>query len=98
FLVVYLSGFFNLETAAALAQFAKGFVKFVIHFAFLATGVAWLARRGRRYYWLALGAFTAGMAVNAVYGVLQLLVANVSGGNLDAPPLSPLPRGASQIN
>jgi hypothetical protein len=98
FLVVYLSGFFNLETAAALAQFAKGFVKFVIHFAFLAAGVAWLARRGRRYYWRALGAFTAGMAVNAVYGVLQLLVANVSGGNLDAAVLSPLTGGASQIN
>jgi len=40
FLLVYLIGFFNLETASALAQFAKGMVKFVIHFAFLAAAVA----------------------------------------------------------
>ena len=39
-LLVYLVGFFNLETSEALAQFAKGMVKFVIHFAFLAAGVA----------------------------------------------------------
>src|SRR4029077_4333333 len=51
FLLVYLTGFFNLETAAALAQFAKGLVKFVIHFLFLAAAVAWLWRRGRAYYW-----------------------------------------------
>ena len=35
FLLVYLVGFFNLETSDALAQFVKGMVKFVIHFAFL---------------------------------------------------------------
>src|SRR2546423_13555904 len=32
FALVYLLGFYNLETSDALAQFAKGFVKFVIHF------------------------------------------------------------------
>src|SRR5262249_11543950 len=36
FLLVYLCGFFNLETAQALQQFVKGMVKFVIHFLFLA--------------------------------------------------------------
>ena len=40
FVLVYLIGFYNLETSDALAQFVKGFVKFVIHFAFLATAVA----------------------------------------------------------
>ncbi len=97
FLAVYLAGYFNLETHDALAQFAKGFVKFVIHFSFLAAGVAWLARRGRPYYWRTLAWFIGGMATNAAYGVLQLLAAR-SGHNLDATLLSPLTGGASQIN
>ena len=97
FCVVYLAGFFNLETSDALGQFAKGFVKFVIHFAFLAAGVAWLWRRGQRYYWRALAWFCGGIAINALYGVAQLVVAR-GGGNLDASLLSPLTGGASQIN
>ena len=97
FVLVYLIGFYNLQTSAALSQFEKGFVKFAIHFAFLAAGVAWLWRRGPRYYWHALTYFCAGIAVNAAYGVVQLLVAR-SGGNLDADVLSPITGGASQIN
>ncbi len=97
FLLVYLFGFFNLETAQALAQFAKGMVKFVIHFVFLAAAVAWLWRRGRDYYWRTLAWFCGGVAFNAAYGVLQLLDAR-RGGNLDATVLSPLTGGASQIN
>jgi O-antigen ligase len=96
-LFVYLVGFFNLETSDALAQFAKGMVKFVIHFAFLAAGVALLAERGRRFFWHALAAFVVGMVVNAAYGVLQLLVAR-GGGNLDELVLAPLTGGASSIN
>ena len=38
FLLVYLAGFFNLETAQALAQWAKGMVKFLLHFLFLVAG------------------------------------------------------------
>jgi hypothetical protein len=97
FVLVYLVGFYNLETSAALSQFEKGFVKFFIHFSFLAAGVAWLWRRGQRYYWRALTYFCAGITVNAAYGVVQLLVAR-SGGNLDADVLSPITGGASQIN
>jgi O-Antigen ligase len=97
FLLVYLAGFFNLETSDALAQWAKGLVKFAIHFAFLATAVAWLARRGRRYYWRALAWFCGGVVVNGIYGVAQLLAAR-RGGNLDASVLSPITGGASQIN
>src|SRR5437763_10844287 len=97
FVLVYLIGFYNLETSDALSQFVKGLIKFLIHFAFLATAVAWLWRRGRAYYWRALGWFCGGVAVNAAYGVVQLLVAR-SGGNLDADVLSPLTGGASQIN
>lgn len=97
FLLVYLLGFFDLATAQAEAQFWKGLVKFAIHFLFLALGVAYLARGSRRFYLHTLGVFSAGMAVNGVYGVLQLLVAR-SGGNLDAAVLSPLTGGASAIN
>jgi len=97
FVLVYLIGFYNLETSDALNQFAKGFVKFIIHFVFLAVAVAWLWRRGARYYWRALAWFCGGVAVNAAYGVVQLLVAR-GGGNLDSQVLSPITGGASQIN
>jgi O-antigen ligase len=97
FLLLYLLGFFNLETKQGLDQFAKGMVKFVLHFVFLAAGVAYLVRRGRRYYWRALGWFTAGLVANCVYGVLQLLAAR-AGHNLDQTVLSPITGGASAIN
>jgi len=97
FLIVYLLGFFNLETKEALDQFAKGMVKFVLHFLFLACAVAFLVRRGERFYWRAIGWFTAGFAANAAYGVVQLLAAR-AGHNLDHTVLSPLTGGASSIN
>jgi O-antigen ligase len=97
FVVVYLCGFYNLNTAAGLNQFAKGFAKFVIHFTFLALAVSWLARRGMAYYWRALAWFFGGMAVNAAYGVVQLVLAQ-GGVNLDSLLVSPLTGGASQIN
>jgi O-antigen ligase len=97
FLLVYLIGFFNLDTHQALAQFAKGMVKFLIHFLFLLAGLAYVARRGERYFWRTLGWFVAGMTVNAAYGVLQLLAAR-AGTNLDAHFLQPLTGGASAIN
>ncbi len=97
FLLVYLIGYYNLETNDALAQFAKGVGKYLVHFSFLIGGIAYLVRRGRRFYWRALAFFMAGIAANAVYGVAQLLIAR-AGGNLDAQVLSPLTGGASSIN
>ena len=97
FALVYLIGFFNLDTRQALEQFVKGLVKFGIHFAFLAAGIAYLTRRGRDFYWRTLGAFTAGMAVNALYGVVQLAAAN-RGQDLDQALLAPITGGASSIN
>jgi hypothetical protein len=96
--LVYMFGFFNLETGQALAQWAKGMVKFVLHFLFLVAGISLVARRGERFYWWTLAAFCGGMALNAAYGVVQLAVAELTGGNLDAAILSPLTGGASQIN
>jgi hypothetical protein len=97
FLVVYLIGFFNLETTQGIAQFAKGLVKFVLHFGFVVAGIAYLARHGRDFALWAFAVFVAGIAANAAYGIVQLAVARV-GVNLDALLLSPLTRGASQIN
>ena len=60
--------------------------------------MALVARRGERFYWWALAVFCGGIVFNALYGVLQLGVAQTTGGNLDATVLSPLTGGASQIN
>ena len=95
FLLVYLLGFFNLGTTDALDQWGKGMVKFLLHFLFLVTGTALVVRRGDRFYWQTLGAFIAGIAASAVYGLLQLGVAVATGGNLDAAVLSPLTGGQS---
>jgi O-Antigen ligase len=97
FVIVYLLGYYDLSDTEALAQWAKGLTKWAIHFAFLAAAVVWLSRRGQAYFWRTLGWFSAGIVVNAVYGVLQLLDAR-RGGNLDATLLSPITGGSSQIN
>ncbi|MFL5950868.1 MAG: O-antigen ligase family protein [Gaiellaceae bacterium] len=96
-LVIYLVGFFNIETKQSLDQWGKGMVKFVLHFLFLAAGVAFLARRPLAFYWRALTAFTLGLVANAAYGVLQLVAAR-GGVNLDHLVLAPLTGGASSIN
>jgi O-antigen ligase len=98
FLVVYLAGFYNLDTEQALEQWAKGMVKFLLHFLFLVTGIAYLARRSERFFWTTFGIFVGGFAANALYGIVQLGTAEVLGINLDQSVLSPLTGGASQIN
>jgi O-antigen ligase len=97
FLIVYLLGYFNLQTKQGLDQFSKGMVKYVLHFLFLIAAVTYLARRGQEYYWRALGWFGAGFVANCVYAVLQLLSAK-AGHNLDTTVLKPLTGGASAIN
>ncbi len=97
FAVLYLVGFYNLDTGQALAQWAKGMVKFVLHFGFLVAGVALLARRGLRFYWLALAAFLGGIALNAVYGVIQLVLAE-TGVNLDELLIQPITSRQTGIN
>jgi O-Antigen ligase len=97
FLLVYLVGFFNLETGQALDQYGKGIVKWLLHFAFLIAGVIYLARKPLSFYWRTLGWFLGGIAFNGAYGILQLLAAQ-AGHNLDAFVLQPLTGGASKIN
>ena len=96
-LLVYLAGFFNVETKPALSLYGKGLTKFLIHFAFVAAGVAYLARRSERFYWQTLGWFAAGFAANAAYGLLQV-VARLGGRDLDALVLNPITGGAASLN
>jgi len=98
FALVYLAGFYNLDTGQALAQWSKGMVKYVLHFGFLVTGVALLARRPLAFYWLALAAFCGGIAANALYGVIQLGLAEVAGTNLDAVLIEPITSRQTGIN
>ncbi len=97
FLLVYLIGFYNLETTQGLTQFGKGMGKFVLHFAFLVAAVDYLARSSERLYWRMLVWFCLGVAANAFYGVLQLAAAQ-AGHNLDASVIQPITGHASQIN
>lgn len=98
FALVYLAGFYSLDTAQALDQWWKGMVKFVLHFGFLAAGVALLARRPLRFYWLALAAFLGGIALNAGYGIVQLALAELVGANLDAVLIEPITSRQTGIN
>jgi hypothetical protein len=96
FLLVDLIGFYNLETHQALAEFAKGLGKFVVHFAFLVAAIAYVARRSERFYWRSLGWFIGGIVLNGAYGILQLAAAR-AGHNLDRV-LSPLTHVTTRIN
>jgi hypothetical protein len=95
--LVYLIGFYNVETHEALSQWGKGLVKYLIHFLFLVAGIAYVARRSERFFWRSLGWFTGGLVANSLYGIVQLLDAR-RGGNLDQTLLNPLTGGASSIN
>jgi O-antigen ligase len=98
FAIVYLAGFYSLDTGQALAQWAKGMVKFVLHFGFVVVGVALLARRSRTFYWYALAAFLGGIALNAGYGVVQLVLAELTGANLDEVLIEPITSRQTGIN
>jgi O-antigen ligase len=97
FLLVYLLGYFAIDSADGTGQFGKGIFKWAIHILFLLAGVSFLARRSERFYWRTIGIFAAGIVFNAAYGVLQLVAAQ-GGRNLDNAVLSPLTGGASSIN
>ena len=97
FMVAYLLGYFAIHTADGTSQFWKGFFKWAIHIGFLIAAVTYLGRRTERFYWKTIGVFTAGVVVNAIYGVLQLVAAQ-SGRNLDSVVLEPITGGASSIN
>jgi len=98
FAILYLAGFYSLDTGQALAQWAKGMVKYVLHFGFLVACLALLARRSQRFYWYTLAAFVGGMALNSLYGVVQLVAAEVTGANLDEILVEPITSRQTGIN
>ena len=97
FALVYLAGYWNIDTQQGLTQFVKGMTKFVIHFAFIVAAIGYLAQCGERFFWRALGWFTVGFVANAVYGILQL-GSQLAGHSLDNLLLNPLTGGAASIN
>jgi O-Antigen ligase len=97
FALVYLAGFWDLQTKQGLDQFIKGMVKFAIHWSFIVAAIAYIAGRGKAFYWRALGWFTLGFVANAVYGILQLGAA-VAGHNLDHLVIDPLTGGQRSID
>ena len=72
--------------------------KFVLHFLFLVAGIALVVRRGQRFYWQTLGVFSCGLALNGLYGLMQLAYAELGRGNLDELFVQPVTGGDSQIN
>jgi O-antigen ligase/polysaccharide polymerase Wzy-like membrane protein len=97
FALVYLAGFWDLQTQQGWTQFVKGMVKFAIHWSFMVAAVAYLWRRGAAFYWRALAWFTLGFVANAVYGILQLGAA-VTGHNLDHLVIDPITGGQRSID
>jgi hypothetical protein len=94
---VYLAGYFDLTDRAALSYWLKGIGTWAIHFTYLILGVAHMVRRGRPLFLRAIVAFTAGLVVNCIYGVIQLTLAIVAGINLDRLVVGPLTAGQGGI-
>ena len=97
FALVYLGGFFNLQTSDGVHQWTKGLTKFVLHFVLLALGIIYLHQESTRFYARALRAFLLGLAANALYGIAELTFA-LGGHDLDQLALAPLTGGVSSIN
>jgi O-antigen ligase len=97
FALVYLGGFFNLQTSDGVHQWSKGLIKFVLHFVLLGLGIIYLHQESPRFYARSLRAFLLGIAANALYGVAELAFA-LGGHDLDQLALAPITGGASSIN
>ena len=97
FAAVYLAGYFDLTDRAALTYWLKGIGTWAIHFTYLILGVAHVVRRGRPLFLRAIYAFTAGIVVNCVYGIIQLGLAIAAGINLDRIVVRPLTAGQGGI-
>jgi O-antigen ligase len=97
FAAVYLAGYFDLTDKLALQFWLKGIGAWAIHFAYLILGVAHLVRRGRALFVRAFYAFTAGIVINCIYGVLQLFLVVVAGINLDSVVVGRLTSGQGGV-
>jgi hypothetical protein len=93
FAAVYLAGYFDLRDHQALAFWVKGIGSWSVHFAFLVCACAHVVRRGRTLFIRSVWAFVAGLVVNCVYGVAQLVLQVGAGINLDTLVVGPLTAG-----
>jgi hypothetical protein len=93
--LAYIVGAFALETPRGFVQFAKAYAYFVMHFAFLAAGLSYLASRSARFFHLSLAFVLLGLTANASYAALQLLAAK-AGHDLDALVVSRITNSASR--
>jgi hypothetical protein len=93
FAVVYLAGYFDLRDRAAFTFWVKGVVTWTLHFTFLVCACAHVVRRGRQLFMRCVWAFTAGMVLNCVYGLIQLALQVGAGVNLDTLVVGPLTAG-----
>ena len=96
-LAVYLAGYFALENSQQLSQYSKGMAKFVLHFTFFVAGTQHVIDRGERMLRRTVGAFVAGLAINCVYGVVQLAAQVGAGTNLDKAVIGPLTFGQGSL-
>jgi O-antigen ligase len=96
-IAVYLAGYFALENSQQLSQYSKGMAKFVLHFGFLVAGTQHVIDRGERMLRRTIGAFLAGLALNCVYGVVQLAAQVGAGVNLDKAVIGPLTFGQGSL-
>jgi hypothetical protein len=97
FLAVYLAGFFDLSSHDAFTFWTKGVIVWLGHSLFMICGVAHLARRGPALYLRAIKWFTAGIAICAAYGVVQLFCQAVLGINLDKWVVGTLTLGQGKV-
>ncbi len=97
FAAVYLAGYYDLQNHDALSFWLKGLGSWMVHFAFLICGVAHLARRGRQLFVDGWRWFTAGLLLNCIYGVLQLMLQVGAGINLDKLVVGPLTAGQGGV-
>ncbi|HYX85604.1 MAG TPA: O-antigen ligase family protein [Gaiellales bacterium] len=97
FAAVYLAGYFDLRDQQALTFWVKGILAWSVHFAFLVCACAHLVRRGRPLFLRTVWAFVAGMAVNCVYGIVQLALQIAAGINLDQIVVGRLTAGQGKV-
>jgi hypothetical protein len=96
-LAVYLAGYFDLDSNAALTFWIKGIVSWAVHFLLLIMAVAYVIGRGAAVYLRAIRWFVAGITLNAVYGVVQLALVVAAGVNLDKLVVGPLTAGQGKV-
>lgn len=89
FTAVFCAGALTAETRLHYVQFSKGFITWLIAAAFMLCAALYVSERGSEYVKRCAVMFVLGGAINAGYGLMQLVVLGF-GTNLDEVVLEPL--------